>query len=454
MTKFGREKHRRRQTRKEFLVRSRARTGNRRPRQRAAALAPTRAPVLPNGVPSSRLLPAYRPIRKRRPAPAEFEDPALPPRDPLRWLKLATTVVERASRERPADALLRQQLRDAGRLTNEEAAQTSQAVFSYFRWHGWLDTSLKIESQIRSALEFTAEFAKAPQSFRDTDLLDRTLPAWVNDLVPISAGWLRAIQAEPTLWLRVKPGRLQALAQVIGHNRTSTLPDALAYFGEEDLFRRPEFHAGDFEIQDVASQAVGLVCGAKPGETWWDACAGEGGKTLHLSAQMQGKGMIWASDRAEWRLKKLKLRTARAQCFNYRAAQWDGGAKLPTKTRFDGVLLDAPCSGLGTWQRNPHARWTTTAEDVRELAVLQTQLLHHAAPAVKPGGKLIYSVCTLTRAETEAVAAAFQTAHPEFTPLPLVNPFQSHLAGHPQHCLWPQKTDGGGMFLAGWRRSV
>ena len=171
-------------------------------------------------MPASRLLPAYRPIRKPRPAPADFEDPSLPPRDPLRWLKLAATIVEQASRERPADTLLRQHLRDAGRLSNEDAAQTSQAVFAYFRWLGWLDTTLKLESQIRSALEFTAKYAANPKSFRDADLLARTLPPWVNDAVPVSAAWLRTIQTEPTLWLRVKPGRLQALAQVLGHNRT------------------------------------------------------------------------------------------------------------------------------------------------------------------------------------------------------------------------------------------
>lgn len=407
-------------------------------------------------MPESRLSPRYRPPRQRRADPMdsrEDDGSSLPPRDPMRWLALATAIVEQSSRERPADAVLRQQLRNAGGLSNEEAAQVSQAVFSFFRWRGWLDESLKLESQIRSALELTAEFAMNPQSFRDADLLTRTLPAWVNDCVPVTAAWLRTIQAEPPLWLRVKPGRAKALAQVLGHTRTCPLHDALAYAGEEDLFRRPEFHAGEFEIQDVASQAVGIVCGAQPGETWWDACAGEGGKTLHLSAQMQGKGMIWASDRAEWRLKKLKHRTARAKCFNYRAALWDGGAKLPTKTRFDGVLLDAPCTGLGTWQRNPHARWTATPDDVRELAVVQAQLLNHVAPSVKPGGKLIYSVCTLTRAETEEVAAAFQAAHPEFTPLPVANPFQTHKPPQPQLSLWPQVTGGGGMFIAAWLRS-
>src|SRR5580700_11122720 len=101
---------------------------------------------------------------------------------------------------------------------------------------------------------------------------------------------------------------------------------------------------------------------------------------------MQNKGLIWSSDRAEWRLKNLKRRAARAQVFNFRAATWDSGAKLPTKTKFDGVLVDAPCSGVGTWQRNPHARWTATVNDVRELTIVQEALLGRAAPSVKPGG--------------------------------------------------------------------
>src|SRR6185295_17316743 len=128
-------------------------------------------------------------------------------------------------------------------------------------------------------------------------------------------------------------------------------------------------------------------------------CAGEGGKTMHLSALMENKGLIWASDRAAWRLKNLKRRAARAKVFNFRSELWDGGAKLPTKTKFDGILVDAPCSGVGTWQRNPHARWTTTLDDVRELGAVQLQLLDRVAGSLKPEGRLIYSVCTLTRTE-------------------------------------------------------
>src|SRR5205814_8236813 len=190
--------------------------------------------------------------------------------------------------------------------------------------------------------------------------------------------------------------------------------DILEYRGDTDLFRTPEFHGGAFELQDVNSQAVSLICAPSAGQTWWDACAGEGGKTLHLCDLMGNKGLVWASDRAEWRLQKLKRRAARARLFNYRTRLWDGGPNLPVKTKFDGVLMDAPCSGIGTWQRNPHARWTSVARDVHELSAVQKDLLLYAAAAVKPGGKLIYSVCTLARAETTEVAAGFETASSGF----------------------------------------
>jgi 16S rRNA (cytosine967-C5)-methyltransferase len=153
-------------------------------------------------------------------------------------------------------------------------------------------------------------------------------------------------------------------------------------------------------------------------------------------------------------LQKLKRRTARAKAFNYRAAPWDGGAKLPTKTKFDGILVDAPCSGVGTWQRNPHARWTTTADDVRELAEVQKKLLTHVAGSLKPGGKLIFSVCTVTRAETTGVAEHFQANHPDFEPLvlPELKSNGRTIGNAPTVMIWPQDLGGNGMYIAGWRR--
>jgi len=151
-------------------------------------------------------------------------------------------------------------------------------------------------------------------------------------------------------------------------------------------------------------------------------------------------------------LTKLKRRAGRAKVFNYRSAHWDGGAKLPTKTKFHGVLVDAPCSGIGTWQRNPQARWTTEPKDVRKLSEIQKKLLANVAPSVKPGGKLIFSVCTLTRAETTEVVADFNARFAaEFEPmeLPMISGGQQTAA---TKTIWPQDLNGNGMFIAGWRR--
>jgi 16S rRNA (cytosine967-C5)-methyltransferase len=276
----------------------------------------------------------------------------------------------------------------------------------------------------------------------------------LKEEMEITPDWARAIQSEPRIWLRARPGQGGKLAAKLGDCKVfgqGALADILEYCGDQDLFRTPEFHAGEFELQDISSQAVGLICAPEPGQTVWDACAGEGGKTLHLSALMQNKGLIWASDRAEWRVQKLKRRAGRAGVFNYRTKLWNGGPKLPTKTLFDIVLVDAPCSGIGTWQRNPHARWTTTPNDIRELAELQLRLLSHAAAAVKPGGKLIYSACTLARAETSLIAQVFKC--PGFDLLPSANPLSPEKPPSSETYFLPQEFGGNGMYVAAWTRT-
>ena len=362
-------------------------------------------------------------------------------------LGLAERIIAAASLENPADQVLREEIKAHRNLLPGDAREVAQSVFCYFRWRGWLDLTRPIAEQIRKARELAGKFSKDPESFSDASLVECVMPAWVREEFEITPAWARAIQAEPKLWLRAKPGQGKTLVEMLGAAKLEkdTLPDAVHYKGEEDLFRRPEFHAGEFEIQDISSQAVGWLCAPQPGETWWDACAGEGGKTMHLSALMQNKGLIWSSDRAEWRLKNLKRRAARGKVFNFRAAPWDGGTKLPTKTKFDGILVDAPCSGVGTWQRNPQARWTTTLQDIKELAEIQRRLLANVAGSVKPGGKLIYAVCTLTRSETTDVVADFNSRFAGFEPLPLHESSATHF-------IWPQDLGGNGMFIAGWRK--
>ena len=369
-------------------------------------------------------------------------------------MKIVESVLRHCSREKPADAVLRAELRREAGLSPDLAASIASAVFAFHRWRGWLDNARPIAESVQEALELNERFARDPASFHDAELLARAVPSWIAEQLEVTPAWIRALQQEPRLWFRARIGRGADMASFLGDCRIPESPllaDAVEYRGRRDLFRTEAFHAGEFEVQDVSSQIVGLACNPQPGETWWDACAGEGGKLLHLSDLMRNQGLIWASDRAEWRLRRLKLRAARAKAFNYRLAPWDGGEKLPTKTKFDGVLLDAPCTGLGTWRRNPHARWTTTPEDVRELAVVQAQLLRRVAGSVKPGGRLVYSVCTLTRAETIGVTAAFEEAFPEFESLPLANPLRPADAPAKHLWIWPQ-DDGNGMFIAAWTR--
>jgi 16S rRNA (cytosine967-C5)-methyltransferase len=368
---------------------------------------------------------------------------------------IAVEVVRTAGRDKPADAALREVLREMRNLPPFDAAEVSRSVFNYYRWHAWTREDRGADAAMHSARKLADRYRNDPNSFQVAELRAKVVPAWTLDAMEVNEAWLRSLQCEPTLWLRAKRGMAEVLMRGLpGLEQPDSLTDAFIFAGEMDLFRTPEFHAGEFEIQDIASQAVGWLCDPKPGETWWDACAGEGGKLMHLSDLMQNKGLIWASDRAEWRLQKLKRRAGRGKAFNYRAALWDGGAKLPTKTKFDGVLVDGPCSGVGTWQRNPHARWTTTANDVQELAVVQQNLLAHAAPSVKPGGKLIFSVCTLTRAETSGVVEHFNSTQPEFEPMPLpeLKSNGRSLAAGSSLTIWPQDMGGNGMFIAGWRR--
>jgi 16S rRNA (cytosine967-C5)-methyltransferase len=356
----------------------------------------------------------------------------------------------------PADAALRDYLAGNRTLGAVGRRSVSRAVFTYFRWLNWLEPEASAQKRVLRALGFQARFDRDPSSIKIEALAARAVPQWLAGEMQLEAGYLRQLQRDPSLWIRAKLGASAETARSLGHTEKPSLPgtvtspadlSALRYRGTSDLHRTPGFQAGTFEIQDLASQLVGHACGALPGETWWDACAGEGGKALHLSDLMRNKGLLWATDRSVRRLSLLKRRAARAGMFNYRTAPWTGTGPAPFRTKCDGVLVDAPCSGVGTWQRNPHARWTTSIGDVRELAGVQAALLGIAANSVKPGGRLVYSVCTLTKSETAAVADGFEASHPDFQPAPL-----AITAGASRILLQPQELDANGMFIAAWRR--
>ncbi len=387
-------------------------------------------------------------------------------------LNNAARILQLVAAGTPADVALRDSLTQNRHVTAPlERRSISRAVFTYYRWRRWLKDSDSAQKQLAAALALQERFNQDNASIKPEALAARAVPDWLKAEVDnVPPAWLTQLQREPVLWIRTKEGLESKVtadlkncvpAELGAYRQPST---AYRYTGLTDLYRTSGFQAGEFEIQDLASQLVGHAANPQPGETWWDACAGEGGKSMHLSDLMQNKGLLWVSDRSLRRLAKLKERAARGKVFNFRAAPWEGGANLPTKTKFDGILLDAPCSGIGTWQRNPHARWTAQPTDVHELAAVQLKLLNHVAGSLKPGGRLVYAVCTLSRAETTGVAEAFTESHPELEPTAVwTNPrdqksevsigsLTSDLRPLSSVTLWPQGLNANGMFIAAWKK--
>ncbi len=380
----------------------------------------------------------------------------------------AAHIVSLVSPENPADAVLRQEVGSNRELESHEKRALTGAVFAYYRWLRWLDDSRALPQRVLAALDLQRRFDADPAAIKAEALVARTIPDWALAAVDFPSpearlACLRQLQRPPALWIRPQREFAASVVRALRHATPAALPKDFAfppaalpvtaarYTGPSDLFKSEEFKKGLFEIQDLSSQLVGHACAPLSTETWWDACCGEGGKTLHLSDLMNNKGVIWASDRHTGRLANMRKRAARAQAFNFRQVTWNGGPFLPTKTKFDGILVDAPCSGVGTWQRNPHARWTLTATDVKELAEIQLQLLENTHKALKPGGRLVFAVCTITRAETTDIVKAFSAAHPELEPvIPAGLPAN---AGFPTGTfLWPHELDANGMFVASWRK--
>lgn len=176
---------------------------------------------------------------------------------------------------------------------------------------------------------------------------------------------------------------------------------------------------GLIEAQDEGSQLAALLVEAAAGQTVVDFCAGAGGKTLALAAQMNNRGRLFALDSSEGRLQRARLRLRRAGAGNAEARAIEPKWLKRHKGTADRVLVDAPCTGTGVWRRKPDARWRLKASDLEALLKTQDDLLDRAAPLVKPGGRLIYVTCSLLLDENEARVEAFLARHPDFTLEPI-----------------------------------
>lgn len=201
------------------------------------------------------------------------------------------------------------------------------------------------------------------------------------------------------------------------------LPDARRLPSGTNIEQLPAYRDGAIEVQDAGSQVVTLAARAALGQLIVDLCAGAGGKTLALAATMGGKGRILATDTDRARLSRLAPRAERAGADIVETRLLNPGKEAEAledwAARADCVLIDAPCSGTGTWRRNPEARWRLTSERVARLVATQAHLLRLGAGLVKPGGALVYIVCSLLDEEGTAQVAAFLSAHPDWSAEPL-----------------------------------
>ena len=187
------------------------------------------------------------------------------------------------------------------------------------------------------------------------------------------------------------------------------------------LAKHPLFLEGAFEVQDEGSQLLGFLLEPKRGEMVVDFCAGAGGKTLLLGALMRNTGRLYAFDVSDKRLANLKPRLARSGLSNVHPARIEHERDQKIKRlagKADRVLVDAPCSGLGTLRRNPDLKWRQDETSVAELTVKQAAILYAAATLVRPGGRLVYATCSLLSAENDDIVAAFLEKHPDFSLLP------------------------------------
>jgi 16S rRNA (cytosine967-C5)-methyltransferase len=217
--------------------------------------------------------------------------------------------------------------------------------------------------------------------------------------------------------LRATVEQVEAAMQTAGIavQRRAGLPQALQLpTGVGAIQNLPGFAEGWWTVQDGSAQLVSHLLDPQPGELVIDACAAPGGKTTHIAELMQDQGTIWAFDRYASRLKKLKATLERNQLQSIHLCPQDSRTSEQFMGQADRVLLDAPCSGLGTLHRHADARWRQTPETVAELVLLQTQLLERCATWVKPGGVLVYATCTLNTDENELLIQQFLHQHPDW----------------------------------------
>ena len=416
---------------------------------------------------------------------------------PHALLELATELIHRVLQfQHPADAVVSDFFRQHRALGSRERHSLAETTYTVLRerllyqhlaqsGRGEIERRLAVlawqgnEGFLRAALsdserEWLTQVAVVDRSALP-EKLRHNLPEWLAQQLELDHGsdfWplVQAMNTGAALDLRVnalKAKREDVIAEFAGHDiqalPTPYSPLGLRIQSKPALHKLDVFLRGDVEVQDEGSQLLALLAGAKRGEMVVDFCAGAGGKTLALGAQMRNTGRLYAFDTSGHRLASLKPRLARSGLSNVHPVQIaherdDRIKRLAGK--IDRVLVDAPCSGLGTLRRNPDLKWRQSVHSVQELQAKQTAILASAARLLKPGGRLVYATCSLLEAENEQVALAFTAEQAaQFEVMPAAAALdKAHVAQAATLVqgdflrLWPHRHATDGFFAAVWTR--
>ena len=250
-------------------------------------------------------------------------------------------------------------------------------------------------------------------SITDPGLLE-SIPAWLQTLGSQELGekWeaeIHALNEEAEVVLRVNTlkttrERLKNLLEADGIRSylVKGYPDALVLEERQNVFRHPSFKEGLFEVQDASSQLVAAALQVAPGMRVIDACAGAGGKSLHLAALMGNKGKVISMDVEEWKLQQAKLRARRNGVSIFEPKVIEGSKTIKRlKESADRLLLDVPCSGLGVLRRNPDTKWKLSPESIQKVQETQQEILQSYPSMLKKGGQLVYATCSVLPSENE-----------------------------------------------------
>lgn len=337
--------------------------------------------------------------------------------------------------DQPADLVISQYCKRERRLGARDRAQLADIVF------GCVRHLLRVQAAATDAGDADAlvsawldgDWARLDVAALD-DEVAADMPDWLLDAWPWGRGeagrrMADAFNQPAPLDLRVNVAKakrevVQALLAKDGIESTPGRwsPHALRVQGKPALHRHPFMNDGTLEVQDEGSQLLGFLVGARRSELIVDFCAGAGGKSLQLAAMMRDKGRIHAFDVSAGRLSELSLRARRAGVTSIHpmAIKDEQDSRLDRLAgKVDRVLVDAPCSGLGTLRRSPDLKWRQDMSDIAGKTDLQGRILSAAARLLKPGGMLIYATCSVLRDENEAVVEAFLASHPGFSLAPV-----------------------------------